>query len=462
MLLCGLLLGILLGQQYRQVYKQAWGQYQLPDGAFLSALTHSIRHPEKQSQLYRSSLPDHVDASSTPATFDIVWIINESWGTPRLSFYGHGVETMPFLSQWLAQETENFFLFQRAYTNSNASDLSVPSLLTGVGPWEPNRRLARVPLVWDWAHAAGLNTFFVTPSSFRWANFFRFMLQNGPQKLFSRHELGGKIVNDLGIDELIAADKMVNLITESNADEHFFAVYYSNAIHGPYQRDSPLLRQQPTTDHRYDRALFILDQAFSRIYSAVRASGRLDTTVFVFSSDHGQFDEQQRRVSRLSSYYEAIFQIPLLIRVPPSWLEHYPERIRYLKENVDCLVSSLDLVPTIADSLGLLHTRQNQAIMSELEGDSLLQPLSCDRVIRGTSFNAVRQWHLAGFGIARGDLRFVFSMLEGPQVFDLSVDPNQKQNILESLPVKERQFFEDIIEKTPYFSDMLQHERSTR
>ena len=28
----------------------------------------------------------------------------------------------------------------------------------------------RFPLVWDWAHAARFNTFFVTPSSFRWAN----------------------------------------------------------------------------------------------------------------------------------------------------------------------------------------------------------------------------------------------------------------------------------------------------
>ncbi len=181
------------------------------------------------------------------------------------------------------------------------------------------------------------------------------------------------------------------------------------------------------------------------------------------SLDHGQFDEQQRRIARLSSYYEAMFQVPLLIRVPPFWLEHYPERIRNLEAHVDCLVSSLDLIPTIVDSLELLHTRQNQEIMSELEGASLLQPLSCDRVIRGTNFNVVRQWdHLAGFGIARGDLRFVFSTLEGPQAFDLGIDPHQKQNILESLPVKAWQFFEDIIEQTPYFSDMLQRAHSAR
>ncbi len=288
------------------------------------------------------------------------------------------------------------------------------------------------------------------------------MLQNGPQKLFSRHELGDKVVSDLGIDELIAAEKMVNLITETKAEEHFLAVYYSNATHLPYQRDSPLLSQRPTTDHRYDRALFILDQAFSRLYSAVRASGRLDATVFFISADHGQFHELQRRLSRVSSYYEEILQIPLLIRVPPSWLEHYPERIRNLPVNADCLVSNLDLIPTIVDSLGLLQTGQNQGIVSELEGASLLQPLSCDRVIRGTSPNAVRQWPQVGFGIARGDLRFIFSTLEGPQVFDLSVDPQQKQNILGSVPLKERQFFEDIIEQTPYFSDVLQHERSPR
>ncbi len=104
-----------------------------------------------------------------------------------------------------------------------------------------------------------------------------------------------------------------------------------------------------------------------------------------------------------------MFQVPLLIRVPPSWLEHYPERIRNLKAKVHCLVSSLDLIPTIVDSLGLLNTRQNQDIISEWEGASLLQPLSCERVIRGTSLSAVRQRnHLAGFGLARGDPRAVF------------------------------------------------------
>ena len=256
---------------------------------------------------------------------------------------------------------------------------------------------------------------------------------------------------------------MVNLIASTKADEHFLAVDYSNATHFRYQGDSPLLQQQPTTDHRYDRALFILDQVFSRIYSAVSASGRLDTIVFIVSSDHGQFDEQQRRIARLSSYYEAMFQVPLLLRVPPSWLEHYPERIRNLKAYVDCLVSSPDLIPTIVDSLGLLHTRQNQEIMSEVEGASLLQPLSRDPVIRGTSFNAVRQWHhLAGSGVTRWDPRFVFSALEGPQALDLIIDPHQKQNILETLSPKERQVFEDIVEQTPYFSDMLQRAYSAR
>ena len=62
-----------------------------------------------------------------------------------------------------------------------------------------------------------------------------------------------------------------------------------------------------------------------------------------------------------------------------------------------------------------------------------------------TPLVAVRQWYrLAAFGIARGDLRFVFSTLESPQAFDLSIDPHQKQIILESLPVKERQVFQTL------------------
>lgn len=43
---------------------------------------------------------------------------------------------MPLPRQWFEAEDEDAAIFERAFTNSGATNVSIPALLTGVGPHE--------------------------------------------------------------------------------------------------------------------------------------------------------------------------------------------------------------------------------------------------------------------------------------------------------------------------------------
>ena len=81
-----------------------------------------------------------------------------------------------------------------------------------------------------------------------------------------------------------------------------------------------------------------IDDSTGELLRALDASGQLDRTVFVFTSDHGYFyGEHGLSVERRLAYEEGI-RIPLLVRYPPLVK---PGAVR------DQLALSLDLAPTL-------------------------------------------------------------------------------------------------------------------
>ena len=60
----------------------------------------------------------------------------------------------------------SFVVFHHAFSNSSATDVSMPSILTGVAPFESGHKLHEMPFLWDWGHAAGMRTWAL--SSFRY------------------------------------------------------------------------------------------------------------------------------------------------------------------------------------------------------------------------------------------------------------------------------------------------------
>lgn len=92
----------------------------------------------------------------------------------------------------------------------------------------------------------------------------------------------------------------------------------------------------------YLATLLSVDESIGRIYDTLRATGQLDRTVIVFTSDNGFVLGEHGRVDKRTAYEESL-RIPLLVR--------YPRLVRP-GTVISNLVLSLDLAPSLLDIAG--------------------------------------------------------------------------------------------------------------
>lgn len=95
-------------------------------------------------------------------------------------------------------------------------------------------------------------------------------------------------------------------------------------------------------DALYDGGLRAADRAVGRLVSALKKWGRLDETLIIVTSDHGEFIFDRRGYAGHGGpWYEPLARIPLIVHYPPA-------APRGIRENP---VEAVDIAPTV---LGLL------------------------------------------------------------------------------------------------------------
>jgi len=138
---------------------------------------------------------------------------------------------------------------------------------------------------------------------------------------------------------------------------------------GDLQRKSPLFvptaaASRPFTDtddrylaDRYDGGALEMDEVLRELVEGLRTRGELDKTLLIITSDHGEtFTERADEWWTHDPHlYDEVTRVPCLIRFPQK---------RHGGARVSALSSSVDLLPTIYEVLGLRD--------SELQGTSLV------------------------------------------------------------------------------------------
>ncbi len=117
------------------------------------------------------------------------------------------------------------------------------------------------------------------------------------------------------------------------------------------------------TIRRRAEMLLAIDEGLGRLLDALEATGKLDDTVIVFTSDNGYFfGEHGASIERRLPYEEAV-RTPLIVRYPPL--------ARPGTERAD-LVFSVDLAPTMIELAGGEDPSniQGRSIVPLLRGDS--------------------------------------------------------------------------------------------
>lgn len=386
-----------------------------------------------------------VEHKVTQNDISCLLVVTESVRRRNLSYYGYERETSPFVRSLV--DEGRIVVFPRHYANTNSTDYSLPMIMSGVFATEK----LNIPYAYDYLKVwAGMQTFFFTAQSMRKSNH-DVVFDTSLDAFVYQENSGLPRYCDLGADDF----GVLSLVEEHLASIQgpFFGVVQLNNTHYPYTATEPYRRFLPAERkslNAYDNSLLEMDDIVREYFEILRRLGRLDKTVVVFVSDHGEAFGEHGHSGHLQSLYDEEIAVPLWIYAPTDLPV---ERLAALRANVDKETSHLDIMPTILDFFTCLEPSK---LSEELDGQSLLQPIPATRPIPlvSASLMLMAGYVKNGYKIfRRGEGReYVY------ELYDLANDPNERRNLWAELQTSQRKEFQAVlascqprtIRKVPY------------
>lgn len=126
----------------------------------------------------------------------------------------------------------------------------------------------------------------------------------------------------------------------AHVDQADVADWYSALVSAPEE----LTREDiDALERLYEAAIAFTGDQIQRLFTRLATDGRLDETLVVVTSDHGELFGDHDQYGKPERMYDELLHVPL-------WVDGGPDS---LADTTDTLVSLLDLPPTIHDALGV-------------------------------------------------------------------------------------------------------------
>lgn len=392
----------------------------------------------------------------------------------RLSSYGYGRETTPFLDQ-LGREGVRFpHMFATAPTTLAAHG----ALFTGLhsathGATEESRSLsARYNVMPRYLKAAGYRAAafctnpWISPDTGFGQAFDAFFTQRYRHRFAARALLYGRKASDRLLRRDDAGGRRTNAALRrwiASSDQPFFAFVHYNETHMPFQLPPPydrlfVPRALPASRVRavnqdgercvggdgalreedgailqalYDGALRYVDTRVREVAEFLRARGEWERTLCIVTGDHGEHLGERGRLGHACGLADALLHVPLLLRCPPRVPQGFV---------VDELASTVDMLPTILQVLALPEAG------ARLHGRALLEE---GRATTGPAFTIAERfrpdvpalqrrfpdWDPQPFDVRQKAIRtrrekFIWRSDEANELYDLVNDPAETQNVI--------------------------------
>ncbi len=167
----------------------------------------------------------------------------------------------------------------------------------------------------------------------------------------------------------------------------------------------------------YDGEIRTVDAAIGGLLKNLKESGRLENTIVVITSDHGEEFREHGNVEHGWNLYPEVYEVPLII----SWSGHLPAGIRITSQ-----VRSIDIAPT-------LFAMADLPVPESFEGEPLLPMTSHalpDRIAKSfVGFNP-RLPKLDYAAIVSPRYLYVRERVNNTvEFYDLQSDPGAKNNL---------------------------------
>ncbi len=233
----------------------------------------------------------------------------------------------------------------------------------------------------------------------------------------------------------------------ANLDPHCQRLYDVSAM-DDYRVTEADLR---AARHGYYANISYIDDLVGQLIDTLETTGKLDNTVIIFTSDHGDF-LGERGLWYKMSFREPSAHVPMIIWNPK----------RFKASRVAEPVSLADILPTIT-ALG--QCNEKPILAREVDGRSLVPNLNGK-----TNDPETTMWgeYLAEGAIApmymlrRGPWKFIHSPVDPDQLFNLENDPEENNNLAETHPLalSMRQEVETKFDIARVHQDVLQSQKA--
>ncbi|MGH9391617.1 MAG: sulfatase-like hydrolase/transferase, partial [Vicinamibacteria bacterium] len=206
---------------------------------------------------------------------------------------------------------------------------------------------------------------------------------------------------------------------EALEGERFFAWIHYYDPHDPYAPpEDPSVRLQGLG---YDREISYVDHCFGELVGHLERKGLLDRTMLVVAGDHGESLGSHGERKHGIFLYEPAVHVPFFVRAPGL----VPLGRRY-----ETPVSLVDVAPTVLSLLGLPP-------LQGIDGRSLWTPSGqlvaeqADRLVYGETRMPRIELGWSELAMIR-DGRFKYVRAPRPELYDLSHDPTETTNLIET------------------------------
>jgi glucan phosphoethanolaminetransferase (alkaline phosphatase superfamily) len=337
--------------------------------------------------------------------------------------------------------------------NASTTAIAISDLWSAVPSTDSWDVLLSVPLLWDYAHAAGYDAAYWTSQNTQFGSM-RLYVQDFPVSHRAvATELDSWADFDAGANDSLLTDRAMEDLADLR--EPFFAVVQYSNVHYPYVYDPKHAPFQPSefskapdkNDHffnYYRNVVYLSDIAVGRLLDFVRESDFGKRTVIVYTSDHAESFREHWQLGHTSSLYEEEIHVPAWISAPESTLSD-EERgaIRGAKEQ---FLWHYDVAPTLLDLLGVWDLPEMRPFRALMLGHPITRP---ERTVGPVPLNncswiwecAFRNW-----GMMQGPLKIEAREWDNEfHCFDMRRDPLEQVNLGEAacapLPDVARQWF---------------------
>jgi len=210
--------------------------------------------------------------------------------------------------------------------------------------------------------------------------------------------------------------------------------YHSKALFFAHGRHRHRITGQHVRDARrgYYGMISYIDDKVGKILDTLEKTGLRNNTAVVFTSDHGEM-LGERGMWFKQCFWEWSVQVPLIVSLPNKQSDT-PGNIS-ANRRCPSVVSLIDLLPTFLELANLPRIAHDEMA---LDGSSLLSLLhNSDEADTHTERIAISDYLAIGpcvpcRMVRKGQYKYILTHDHPSQLYDLEVDPNELQNLVDN------------------------------